>query len=422
MVMLDVLLQLRKKLNFDVQVLHVHHGIRGKESDEDERFVQDFCVRKNIPFFSRRLTGFDRNSSEDALRRARYEVFESFLSDSVNGKLATAHHLDDRLETFLMRLAKGSGIKGLRSIPVRRGPYIRPLLFLTREEIARYAAERQIAWRDDSSNLDEDKLRNKIRLRLTPVLQDVFGREFYAGFAKSLKELDEWYRMYESDNRILFAEMNQPTEEGLSLSIDKYRRLPALRRRRMLEYCISSFYPLNFTIPTGYFAEFDSFVAQARTGALFHFKQQVSALKERDEIVFIKGRPESFPSLFIPEDLSVAENRSFKIRITRLDKAPADFKNPKADTEIICGDRIRFPLEVRGWREGDWFFPLGMNKKQKLSDFFINRKIDLHKKKSLPLLVNKDEIVWVAGYRIDNRYRVTPDCKTIYKLEIKYKS
>ncbi len=421
MVMLDILFQLQPELNFTLQVLHVHHGIRGQEADMDRQLVKQVCEQKQIPFFSEQLNGFDLSSSEEPLRQARYAVFESFLKDIINGKMATAHHLDDRLETFFMRLAKGSGVKGLRSIPVRRGPYIRPLLFLTGDEIQQYAGEHRIAYRTDSTNEDLNKLRNKIRKTLTPVLLDVFGRDFYRGFTKSLHDLEDVCEIYKDVNNKLFSEIVKKSDEALVFNLARYGSLSSTQRRHLLEYCISYFYPLNFGIAETYFKEFDKFTEKAQTGAVFHFEHSVKALKERGSIVFYQAETPLFASLQLSGPNSEAENQFFKITIRQIDRYPAILKNSNANEEIICGERLKFPLLIRGWQAGDYFYPLGLNKKQKLSDFFINQKISLLKKKQVPLIVNKGEIIWVAGYRIDHRYRLREDCRIFFRLTIKFK-
>jgi len=421
MVMLDILLRLRSELPFDLRVIHINHGIRGSESDLDQTLVEEICTQNQLPFFSEKLRGFSGNSSEESLREARYAVFEAYLERIAGGKIATAHHLDDRMETFFMRLARGSGVKGLRSIPVRRGPYIRPLLFLRREEIHGYAERHHIPYRVDSTNKDRTKLRNNIRETLTPVLLDVFGKDFYRGFTKSLQDLDEIYAIYEDENRKLFSEMIEKEENRLKFRPAQYKSLPTRQRRHLLEYCISYFYPLNFGFAETYFKEFDKFTEKAQTGAVFHFDYNIRVFKERDHIVFHQDETAQFKPLQLSAPDSVTENRVFKFSIKRLAGRPTTLKKENPFIEIICGDRLFFPLQIRGWQEGDWFYPLGMNKKQKLSDFFINQKIERLDKKHIPLLVNRDEIVWVAGLRLDHRYRVQKECKTLYEVEVIFK-
>ena len=421
MVMLDILFRLRPELQFDLRVIHVNHGIRGREAELDQKLVDEVCAQSQLPFFSEKLSGFGLDSSEEILREARYAVFETYLKKIPGGKIATAHHLNDRLETFLMRLAKGSGVKGLRSIPVRRGPFIRPLLFLSREEIRDYAEQHHISYRVDSTNKDRKKLRNHIREALTPALLDVFGRDFYRGFARSLQDLEEVYAVYEQANRKLFNETVEKTGNRLKFSLAHYKGLSARQQRHLLEYCISTFYPLNFGIAETYYKEFDKFTRKAQTGAVFHFDNNVRAFKERAYIVFYQSERADFKPLQLAGPDSAAENHIFRIRIKRLSDRPDVLKNKNRFVEIICGDRLSFPLQVRGWQEGDWFYPLGMNRKQKLSDFYVNQKIERMDKKRLPLLLNKGEIVWVAGLRLDHRYRVKKECKTLYQVEVKFK-
>ncbi|HID38827.1 MAG TPA: tRNA lysidine(34) synthetase TilS [Calditrichaeota bacterium] len=421
MVMLDILHRLQAQLQFKLHVLHVHHGIRGKEADLDQQFVEETCRQKQIPFNSELLSGFNRSSSEEALREARYALFDTYLKRIPNSKMATAHHLDDRLETFLMRLAKGSGVKGLRSIPRRRGSFIRPLLFLTADEIRCYADEYAIAYRTDSSNKDLSKMRNKIREKLTPALLNVFGPDFYKGFAESLHDMEDVYALYEEAALQRFAEIVEQAEDRIRVNRKQYKQLSDRQRRHLLEYCISYFYPLNFGIAKRYFSQFDLFVEKAQTGAVFHFDRGVKTLKERDIVVFFQSEPPGFKPLLLSGPNSEAENRFFKMTIDRIAEQAVSLKNGESNVEVICGDQLEFPLLIRGWKYGDYFFPLGLKRKQKLSDFFVNQKISVLQKKQIPLLINKGEIVWVAGYRLDNRYRVRDDCCDLYKLKVKFK-
>lgn len=416
MAMLYCFAELRQELGVQLRAVHVNHGVRIPDSDLDERFVADESRKLNIPCSIHRLRGFDSASSENDLREARYQIFREVVEKHTHARLATAHHLDDQLETFMMRLARGSSLKGLTGIPLRRGLFIRPFLFLKRSEIDQFVSEKGIPYRQDFSNFDEKKLRNKVRGQLTPALINTFGAEFYDGFAKSLNDLCAMHDFFESDSKRLFVEIVRQDGEDLTLNEDLYKILPARQRQRLLEYCISTFQPLNFGVPEKHRQLFDSFVSMAATGSYFSLKKDVRAVRERKgvriyrQVLSSNETQELSPGQIVSigrNEIGMKEVLSSEIKFDR-----------NSQREYVCGQRFNFPLKVRNWQAGDFFYPLGLGLSQKLSDFFINQKIERAQKQNIPIVLNGDEIVWVAGYRLDDRYRVEAGCKTIYQLYI----
>ena len=418
MVMLFCLKNLVKELDIDLKVVHVNHGIRGAESDADEELVSRQCKSLKLPFYSRRLTGFEIDSSEEKLRNARYAEFAGRLEQFPGSKIATAHHLDDQLETFLMRLAKGSGTKGLLGIPVKRDRFIRPMLFAGRAELADYAAENNIPFNEDSTNQDYRRLRNHIRHEIVPKLIEVFGRPFYQGYEKSAADLNAVYEGFKELSSSLFEKNIKFSSSSAEFKIDFYQALRARLKHEMLKYCISSLIPLNSTISVSLFQEFDSFAAASETGSVF-FIQGIKVSKKRSTLLFSAESDCGLNEAELhPGQKTVFGD--FIISLYPLNCKDIKF-NQNADEEFISSDQFKFPLKIRSWKEGDFFYPLGLGKKQKLSDFFINKKIERPEKKKMPVVCSGEEIVWLAGLRLDERYKVRRDGTDCYRLKLQKK-
>lgn len=417
MAMLHCLQSLKERLKIDLKAVHVNHGVRPVDTDLDEELVHEVCSNYKIPLTVERLTGFDISANENDLRQSRYAAFQKVIDSYPGAKIATAHHLNDQLETFLMRLAKGSSLKGLRAIPSKRDEFIRPLLFLKKQEIEKYVNENKISYRDDYTNQDINKLRNCIRHKLAPVLIDTFGDDFYNGFKKSVDELNQIYEVYREYNNHLFEKIIKAGKNYLSVDIKNYKSLPVIQRRHLVEYCILKFYPLNFSVSYKFHREFDAFALFAKTGASFRFKNDLYVVKNRAALHFTNTAtriPKSGAELFLDREVCFRKNI---ITVKRVKCEQIRFASD-VNCEYICSDRLKFPLKIRSWNYGDYFYPLGMASKQKLSDFFVNQKVAVYEKYEIPIVENDGEIVWIAGFRIDDRYKISKKCKQCYELKL----
>jgi tRNA(Ile)-lysidine synthase len=419
MALLYTLNILKKDFEFELHACHINHGLRGEDSDMDEELVRDECARLSVPLRIERLSGFDLKTGEDKLREARYDKFQQILGKSDRIKIATAHHLDDQLEKFLMRLAKGSYFKGLTAIPVARPGYIRPFLSIRRKEIDNFIAENNVPYREDFTNQDTKKLRNNIRLNLTPALISLFGEDFYKGFNKSINDLRESYADYVNLTRELFKKIVLKKEGIPSFRRHDYQQFSDNRKRLLIEYCISLLNPLNSNLIKYSFTEFERFVNTAHTGAVFHFGGCYRALINRDEIRFYCDEKQEQIEVLIDLNSSV-EVFDTIITVQDVEADEVEYSSDKS-VEYICGDRLRFPLKLRSWHYGDSFQPLGLRGRQKLSDFFINKKVAADHKKKILVLENNGELVWIVGMQIDNRYKTNKNCRKIFRLTQKTK-
>jgi tRNA(Ile)-lysidine synthase len=415
-VLFHLLKILREKINFKLSALHINHGLRGKESDEDENFVKHMCRNNDIHCYTFQLSGYTLDSGENVLRKERYRIFEQVLNKERPAKIATAHHLDDQLETFLMRLFKGSGSKGLLGIPVQRPGFIRPLLHCTREEINRFCSENNIQFREDSSNLLSNKLRNQVRLDLIPVIERIFGEDYLPDFNKSHQDFKQLFEEHLQLNRKLFKNISHLKNDCIDIKIRAYFQLSVLQRVRFLDYCFYELNGLTSGINSDQISEFEKFAENSQTGSKFIFHENCEVLKNRGDLIFSAGKSVNLKSVDLFEE-GITEFGSIKIAIKKISHEQLAF-NQNRKSEFINGDNIVFPLQIRKWKDGDYFYPLGSVHKQKLSDFFINVKVSKEIKQKIPVVVNDREIVWLAGYRLSERYKVKKSSEVIYNLQI----
>lgn len=416
MCMLHLFLQLKEMLKLDLRAIHVNHGVRGEQSDADEELVKNVCAQNFIPFISERLKGLSADSTENDMRIARYEVFGRVLTGHPDSKIATAHHLDDQMETFFMRLASGATLNGLRGIPVKRDAYIRPMLSFRRAEIDSYAAQHKLKFHEDATNKDISKLRNHVRHALTPVLKQIFGSGFYTGFARSLDNLNQTHDALAKNNDEIFLHLFSVNSEGGRLQTDAYLALLPVQRHAILQACVSYLNPLNLEISVDYWRAFDEFCLTAATGTKFLIGQHIVVIKNRDFLGFGFHRDNRRKQGELYPDQIVYWGRN-KISIEEVQSSDVSF-NVDPTIEYICADEISLPLTIRHWENGDAFYPLGQNRRKKISDFFIDQKIDLEEKKNIPVICSKDKIIWLAGLRLDNRFRLQDNCKKIFKLSL----
>jgi len=413
--LLHVLLELQKTLKIDLSAVHINHGTRGEESTRDEIFAVDLCSKKNIKCSVYKLHGFSSESGENALRRARYAQFEHHLQKNENAKIATAHHLDDQLETYLMRLFKGSGLKGLRGIPPGRAKYIRPLLSCSRRDIDHYCHENKIKYVDDSTNAVHDRLRNKIRHQILPDLSNVFGNDFLQQFEEGRNKQTQFYNDALKLYHLQFENLITIHKDRLELSTSHFDSFNNIQKQLFIEYCFYVLNGVSFLLTKDQLKQFEIFNASAQSGSFFILHDSLHALKDRSRLFFYVSEPELNFTKELYQEQSVIVGDYF-ISVKSWSGEDIEFDTNK-NVEFINGDKIRFPLVVRSWRKGDYFYPLGKKGKQKVSDFFINEKVDRKRKLKIPIIENNHEIVWICGERLDNRYKITKQDQLVYKLE-----
>lgn len=404
-----VMLRLFQMADFKIAVAHCNFGLRGKESDADEAFVKNKCTIAGVPFFSKR---FETNnyaaqhgvSIQMAARAMRYQWFDALMKSEGLTKLATAHHLQDALETVLLNFSRGTGLDGMQGIVAINGNRIRPLLFAAKYEIESFAAEEQIAWREDESNQTEDYQRNFIRHKILPqfkalnpsLLVTFSDYQLKMGAAREFSQwgISEWKRKYwsESDGRIkiLKTGLLAPHAAGLLWEVLK-----------SYGFHLDQLRELTSALTT-------------QSGKRF-LSDRYEIFIDRDEVIIMPVTETIDDCVEIEKSGSEVVRHNQKLTIT----FPTSFlKTTAKEVACIDAEKIHYPLVWRKWKYGDSFFPLGMNHRKKVSDFLIDQKISLPEKKNITVIESAGEIIWLVGYRLDDRFKVTDSTRLFLELTV----
>lgn len=419
MVMLRLFLELRDKWDLALGVVHVNHQLRGEESDADEEFVRAAAAAHRLPCYVKRVETLSfahtsHLSKQQAARELRYDFFETSRLQAGMTSVATAHQADDNAETVLLNVLRGTGVRGLTGIPPRReaGAIIRPMLFARRHEIEQYAQKQGIAYRTDSSNESTEYRRNFLRKAVMPVL----SAEVHPDIVGSLNRLASLMRQLEKrismEVETRWGEIAQVDEQGrMTLAITLLVSKPLFLQQEIIVRCLRTL--CQNVDADSVRAILD--LCSHPTGHSVHLSRSVAAYRDRDHLVFVQAKA----SDLFHRQVNVGGRYTFE-RFQFSLTGPLPIPNVySADrrTEYVDADRLSANLVVRSWKEGDWFVPLGMSTKKKLSDFFTDEKVPLFEKKTIPILESEGEIVWICGKRLDDRFKVTSRTQSVVRLE-----
>jgi tRNA(Ile)-lysidine synthase len=396
-------------LEYTIGLAHCNFSLRGKESDGDEDFVKDLAGKLDVPVFSetfdtKAYAKEHKLSTQVAARELRYNWFEELLADFKFDYILTGHHTDDDLETFLINLSRGTGLRGLTGIPVVNDKIVRPLLCFGREEIVKYAKKSSLYWREDSSNSEVDYLRNKLRIETIPKYKEA-APGILQSFQKSRKHLENSQNLVEDYMVLISNLVISEFSDGYQIDIQKLQELP---NTAALIYELLS--PFGFT---DFSALLDLLTAQSGKQV---FSSSHRLLKDRN-LLLLTEKPQEVAKKEEVSELYISENEN------KIDKPIAlEFKSTKKIGDItnsvvyVDKDKIHYPLHLRKWREGDVFQPLGMKGKKKLSKFFKDEKLSLVAKEKIWVLCSGDEIVWIVNFRMSDLYKVQATTKEILKI------
>ena len=387
-----VLLDLFYKLRFDICVVHCNFQLRGKESDGDEMLVREICQDRYIPYFiesfdTTEFAKINKLSIQLAARKLRYDWFQEIISLGFDYVL-TAHHLDDNVETFLINFTRGTGLEGLTGIPAQNGNIIRPLLPFSREEIENYALENKIQWREDSSNASDKYFRNKLRHNIVPTLKEL-NTGFLDSFQNTLHHLQQSESLVNDASKLVFEKVVEEKENQLEIHL-----------KPLLEFQNYKAYLYQWLKEYGFSAWNDIYdLVEAQSGKQV-FSETHILLKDREKLILSERNEINKSEVFIIESIESKVNIPLKLRFC---KAVNIFETV-SNCIFVDESKIKFPLTIRKWQEGDYFYPAGMNGKKKLSKYFKDEKYSLLDKENQWLLCSEDQIIWVIGKRADNRF------------------
>lgn len=403
-----VLLHLYFALKLDFAVAHCNFQLRGTESDLDEKLVADFCIKNNIPCFVERFDTMQivearKVSIQIAARELRYNWFKQICIDQNYQFIATAHHLDDQAETFLINFTRGTGIDGLVGIPEKNENIIRPLLSFSREDILKYAIENEIAWREDQSNASTKYLRNKMRHLVLPVLKEE-NAEFLKSFQNTLNHLKQTQLL--ANDAVAFFEKDcvKMIDDQLEIDLEKAQNF-----NNNKIYLLQVLKRYGFTS-----ADEIKKICSSEAGKVLK-NEQYTILKDRKKLIVFEEKSVLKHVFYIKSKDDVL-NLPFLMNISEVETE--EFNTDKR-TIFVNSNLLKWPLVLRRKKTGDYFQPFGMNGIKKVSKFFKDEKLSKIQKDNTWILENGDgKIIWIVGLRADDRFKITSNNQKNYKITL----
>jgi tRNA(Ile)-lysidine synthase len=409
-----VMAHLFKEAGFSFGIAHCNFSLRGKESEEDEIFVRQLAGKLGCEYF---VSSFDTEgtavklniSIQEAARKLRYDWFETICIEKGYELVCTAHHSDDSIETFFINLLRGTGLAGLTGVPVKNGRVIRPLLFAGKEAIQSYATGKQLTHREDSSNLTDDYLRNRIRHNLVPLMEDL-SPSFRTVLQSDMQKLQDSRHVLDAFVRT--QKNNLIVSDGLNF----YILLKNLEKKEPLRFwlyaCLQEFGFREATI-----GSLTELLGKKNYSGRIFDAPDYELCVERDRL-WIRRKSLQFPvdeTLLISSEATLfTDPFAFRTELVRVNH-PFD---PPVGPSVACMDRAKlvFPLLLRRWKDGDRFRPLGMKGSKLLSDFFSDNKFTAAQKEQTWVVESDGDIAWIVGHRLDDRFKLGPTTEEAFLL------
>jgi len=409
-----VLTELAWRAGLSIELAHCHFGLRGEESDRDASFVKDLAGRLGLKLH---LKHFDTKtiaetlgvSIQEAARTIRYEWFDELVEQHHFSALLLGHHADDSIETTLMNFFRGTGVKGLTGIPVRNGSRFRPLLSFRRAELLDYARMNGLQWVEDSSNAGSDYTRNFFRNELLPRIREVFP----SAEENLLRNISR----FTSVNDYIERHVKKDLDAMLEKKGEEWR-LP-VRKFKKLGHDILLY---ELVKPFGFgekqLGDIKSLL-DATNGKFI--ESQHYQLVKHGLWLYISPRIKEEGLFLIEEDQQAISNNEFELLISKALVEGVTIDPSAAVAQLDASD-IRYPLVLRRWKAGDYFYPLGLRKKKKIARFLIDSKVPKHRKEKLWVLESDKRIIWVVGMRIDDRFKITPATSSLLLITMQNKA
>jgi tRNA(Ile)-lysidine synthase len=411
-----VMAALFSEAGFPFSIAHCNFSLRGAESDGDEKFVRSLAGKLGVPCFVKRFetekyAKSNKLGIQEAARTLRYDWFEQLRQEKHFAFLCTAHHQDDSIETFFINLLRGTGLAGLTGVPVKNKKIIRPMLFALKSEVAAYAEEKGLKYREDGSNAGDDYLRNRLRHQLLPLLEE-FNPAFRQTMAGNLARLGDVREAMEAMVRKRKPEILHRDARGWHLLRAELKELEPLR---FWLYSLFREFEFSETVISNIC---DGLGKKSFSGKTFH-SPDFELIVERDRLRINKtGKRENQEETLNIERNAASYTSPCLLRVDFV-STPKSFQIPP-EREVACLDsgKLQFPLQLRKWKTGDRFHPLGMKGSKLVSDFMTDLKQPASWKEDTWLLVSRNQIAWVAGYRVDERFKMTPQTKEAVLLRL----
>ena len=425
--LLNALDMLKNCYQLSLWAAHYNHKLRGEESAREAEFVNSQAKTIGVPLFLGEDDGslFEKQPNlEERSREQRYKFFRRVASEIGAQKVALGHTANDQAETFFLWVFRGSGSKGLGGMPpVREGFFIRPLIEMERKEIIAFLQGEGIPWVEDSSNQRRRYLRNRIRHFLIPKLIHDFDANLIKKIIKTTEILRDEELFLEKLSLEKFIELRKKEgrENALYIEITEFEKLPVSLRRRIVRHAIreikGSLRRINFSHIEAILGVIKSQAPNLKLSLPGDFE----VCKEYNHLKFrgLSRKKVCFchEFVFLPKEIRIPEIDR-KIGIEILDWNPGHLFINSKSSALMDWDKLKFPLVVRNWKEGDRFQPLGMRTSKKVKDFFIDLKLPTNERQNTPIVLFGDLVAWIGGQRIDDRVKLTDSTKKVIRMEI----
>lgn len=399
-----------KQQDIYFQVAHCNFGLRAEESDLDEQLVKCWCEENGITFHRKR---FDTNQFaqenkmgiQQAARELRYAYFKDLLKEHDLCKLATAHHAADQIETVLFNWCRGTGLQGLCGMPLVNDFVVRPMLHVSKQDILAYALAHKIQYREDSSNAKLDYTRNKFRHQIVPVLEDMFP-SFSENMLANIERMKETNLVFQQGIQGYRKKLLEQRGKDIYLAVLSLQSVAALST---VLYELIKEFGFSFDQTLQVLQLMDS-----QSGALVQ-SQTHKIIRNRKHLIITKIETQSSDLILIDHEDKHIQTSGFGLQFTKL--GASEWSKEKNSELIFVGMKeLVYPLVLRKWRQGDYFYPLGLYKKKKVARLLIDEKIPLHEKDQVWVLESDKKIIWVIGHRQDHRFAVKEQDQTILKI------
>lgn len=407
-----VLCYLFSKAGVNFSIAHCNYGLRGEDSDMDEVFVRNLAKEYGVELFVKRFDTLslkkNRESIQMLARELRYSWFKDLCSEHGFTRIATAHHANDCFETALLNLARGTSLRGVCNMLISDPAMVRPLIGHTKEEIRQYAMANNLRWREDASNKKDDYRRNFVRNNVMTEFKKL-NPKLETTLISSLGRLSQVQHLWGSYVDDLKERIVKKVGETLVIEIAEIQNAP---------WAALALYEILSSYKFSYHQIANSLKAGCHCGGKI-FSKTHAVYADRDRWLVVKN--DRALETFYDDTISDGEV-SFScgpIHLATKTIAAADYTIIRQATVAALDKRLlKFPLKIRKWLPGDYFYPLGMKNRKKVSDFFVDKKISVVEKESAHVILSGNDIVWIVGYRVDDRYKVTAETGFIYEMKI----
>jgi tRNA(Ile)-lysidine synthase len=409
-----VMAELFHRAGYNFAIAHCNFNLRGTESNQDEAFVSSIAETYKVRFYvkhfkTREYAGFNKVSVQMAARTLRYEWFDELIQSEGFKAVATAHHLDDQIETFFINVLRGTGIGGLHGILPNRTNVVHPMMFTFRRQIEEFAGDEAIAYREDSSNKSSKYVRNKIRHDLVPLLREI-NPEFRKTITSTIERIRETEILLRNHLEEIRSRAGFSGKEAYTIEISE---LINLHPKEVYVYELLQEFNFNRSVTDEISAGLEDIPGR-------QFFSPTHRLVIDRELLLIT--PLDPAGLHLANEIEINETESeikkpIQLSFSYLENHPGLSISKSGSIAMLDASLIHWPLRLRKWKEGDTFVPYGMNNHKKLSDFFIDNKFSIVEKENVWLLISGNEIVWIIGHRIGNTYRITNNTERILMIE-----